>query len=97
MGSTNTLPLGEVRAVKAAGLRVPENATPEQRELADRTQQRIIDVMEERVHFQMATPVLKAATTLREEVCGKVADKHELTGKDGERLQVSININRGER
>jgi hypothetical protein len=87
-GSKNTLELGEVRAIKAAGLRIPEHATEEQRNLADRAQQRIIDVMEEGVHYLSATSVLKAATHLREEICGAVKQKveHSLNNLTDEEL-----------
>lgn len=79
-----------MRAVKAAGLRIPADATPEARALADRCQQRIIDVMEERVYFLQAPGVLKAASGLREEICGPVPKRHELTGKDGEALTINV-------
>jgi hypothetical protein len=61
--------------VRAAGLRVPKDATPAERELADRALVRIADVMEEQVSSFQAFAVLTAARGLREEVCGKVADK----------------------
>lgn len=77
LGAKNVLPQGAVLAIKAAGLRVPQTATPAERELADRALSRIADVMEERVHSFGAFSVLTAARGLREEICGKVADKHE--------------------
>lgn len=81
-GSKNTLPLGAVKAIKVAGLRVPESATPQERQLADRALERIVDVMEERVFAfgGQAHAVLTAARGIREEICGKVADKHQLDG-----------------
>lgn len=72
--------MGAVNAVKACRLRVPEDATPAAAALADRALQRVVDVMEEQVFFQSAPTVLKAATVLREEVCGRVADKTEHSG-----------------
>lgn len=89
-GSTNALRLGEVRAVKAAGLRVPETASEAERKLADRAQQRIIDVMEEKVGFLKMPHVLKAAATLREEICGPVSKKVAVTGADGGPLTVKV-------
>lgn len=89
-GSKNTLEYGEVKAVKAARLRVPEAATPEAAELADRAQQRIIDVMEDRVHYTSAPSVLKAATRLREEICGVLAQKQEISGADGGPVVIEV-------
>jgi hypothetical protein len=89
-GTPNALEYGEVKAVKVAGLRVPEDASPEAKALADRTQQRIIDVMEERVNAFLARPVLQAATELRKEICGEVAKRLEHTGKDGGELVVKV-------
>jgi hypothetical protein len=79
-GSKDVLPRGSVAAIKVANLRVPADATPEQAALADVCQQRIIDVMMEDVGSVAAFSVLTAAKTLREEVCGKVAEKHEHSG-----------------
>lgn len=73
------LPQGAVKAIKVANMRVPESASPEERALADRALQRIIDVMEEDVVSFSAFSVLTAARGIREEICGKVADKHEHT------------------
>lgn len=81
-GTKNALALGEVAATKAAGLRVPESATPAQRALADRALQRIAAVMEERVGGFASTAVLKAATHIREEICGAVKQKIEHSGFD---------------
>lgn len=89
-GSKNVLELGAVRAIKAARLRVPETVTPEAADLADRAQQRIIDVMEEQVHFTSAPSVLKAATRIREEICGVLSQRHEVTGRDGGALVVEV-------
>lgn len=96
-GSFNALNLGEVGAVKAAGLRVPATASPQERDLADECLDTITRVMRGQVSYLEAPVRLKASAVLREEICGPVAQKHELTGKDGERLRVSININRGQK
>lgn len=89
-GSKNTLPLGAVAAVKAAGLRVPGSASEAQRELANRALQRIADVLEEGVHFTAAGHVLKAATILREEICGPVKQKveHSFADMTDEQLEA---------
>lgn len=79
-GSKNALPQGFVKAVKVAKLRVPEDASPELADLADACQERIIDVMLEKVSPFSAFSVLTAARSLREEICGKVAEKHEHSG-----------------
>lgn len=91
-GTKNALALGEVAAVKAAGLRVPESATQAQRELADRALQRIAAVMEEKVGAFASTSVLKAAAHLREEICGAVKQKveHTFDGQTDEQLQAKL-------
>ena len=89
-GSTNSLPLGAVQAVKAAGLRVPEAATPEQRELADEALGTVVEVMRGQVHYMDAPARLKAATVIRQEICGPVPTKLEHTGADGEPLTVRV-------
>lgn len=79
-GSTNVLEYGEVKAVKVAGLRVPVGAPQEVKALADRAQQRIIDAMECKVHYLDGNTVLKAATRLREEICGPLTQKVQVSG-----------------
>lgn len=91
-GSTNALPLGAVNAVKAAKLRIPEGTPPEDVELAEEAKQRIIDVMRERVDFKAAPHVLKASTRLRDEVCGPIVHKTEVTGKDGGPVRLVIDM-----
>lgn len=87
-GTKNVLPLGAVKAVKAAGLRVPGAATAAERALADRAQQRIIDVMEGTVR-RNSLPVLSAARVLREEICGPVKQRveHSFADKSDEQLE----------
>ena len=89
-GGRNALPLGMVQAVKVAGLRVPEGAPTNVRELADVCQQRMIDVMMQDVDSFHASGVLKAATALREELLGPLAKKHEVTGAEGGALVVNV-------
>lgn len=90
MGSANALPLGAIKAIKAAGLRVPKEATPEARELADEALQRIVDVMREDVDGFKAGGVLKAATHIRSEICGPLVQKVEASGPDGGPLEVIV-------
>jgi hypothetical protein len=96
-GSFNALPLNAVGAVKACRLRVPAGATPEAAELADLALQRIVDVMlgQNVVPFVQLGDVLKAASIVRNEVCGPIAQKLEHSGADGGPLQVSVEINLG--
>jgi hypothetical protein len=79
-GTPNTLEYGEVKAVKVSGLRIPEGTPEAHVELADRALEKIVDIMEGRVSYLSASHVLKAATRLREEVCGPIAQKHEVSG-----------------
>lgn len=89
-GSKNTLGLGEVRALKALGLRVPEGASEEQRTYALHTESRIIDVMSGDVSPALAMAVLKAATALREEQLGPVKQRveHSFDGLTDEQLEA---------
>ncbi|WP_199741925.1 hypothetical protein [Corallococcus sp. CA047B] len=76
-------------------LRVPASAEPAAKALADRAFQRVVDVLEERVGFQQAGHVLKAATIIREEVCGPLAQKLEHSGPDGQALSITIDLGAG--
>lgn len=92
-GSTNALELGEVKALKSLRWRVPDEAPKEVAEVADEAFQALVDVMRERPmvgYDRDGRPIalvadrkdkLKAALALREEVCGPVARKVEVTGK----------------
>jgi hypothetical protein len=72
-GSKNKLDVfGAVKAMAAANHRVPKDAAPGAERVAGRALERIVDVMEGKVKRYPGF-VLHAATTLREEVCGKVA------------------------
>lgn len=80
-GSKNTLDYGEVAAIAAAKLRPPPpDAPPEVQQLAARALQRIADVMEEKVWERQGRNVLAAATRIREEACGPLTQKVDVTG-----------------
>jgi len=86
----NVLAYGEVKAVKAAKLRLPEGADEESQQLAGRSLQRIVDVMEARVSHLHAGNVLKAATRLREEVCGPLTQKVDVSGAVNVRFEIDL-------
>jgi hypothetical protein len=67
-------------AAGLSGLRVPEDASPAARQAADWALQRIRDVAEGRVSFRLAASTLKAAITIREEICGAIETKSRVTG-----------------
>jgi len=79
-GSTNVLEYGEVAAVAAAKLRIPEQADPAVKHIAGRALMRMLEVMEEKVSDRHARNVLAAATRVREEACGPLGQKLEVTG-----------------
>jgi hypothetical protein len=79
-GTANALEYGEVKALAAAGLRVPEGTAPGIAELAAIALQRIFDAMMERCGFGQGQTVMKAATHLREEICGGLAQKLVVSG-----------------
>lgn len=89
-GAKNTLGYGQVAALKACRLRIPDDASPEADELAGRALQRIIDVMEEKVSPLVAGHVLKASTHLREEVCGSTTQKVAQVDASGKALSFTI-------
>lgn len=82
--------MGTIQAIKALNLRVPENAPEAAKALANRAFERVVDVLEEGVDFRQAGAVLKAATMVREEICGPMAQKHEVAGKDGGALVIEV-------
>lgn len=89
-GSRDVLPRGAVTAVQALGLRVPEDAAPEARALADEALNAVADVMRGEWVVKGASAKLAAAALIREEICGPIPKKHELTGKDGAPLVVEV-------
>lgn len=59
---------------------MPEGTSEEAADLADTALQRVIDVMNEKVGSFQAGHVLKAATRIREEVCGPIEQRHRVEG-----------------
>lgn len=94
LGTKQVLEYGEVKAIKAAGLRVPEAASPGAREVADEALATLIDGMRGELSYLEGPMQVKCAVRLREEICGPLAQKLEHSGPDGGALQVSIQINR---
>jgi hypothetical protein len=81
---TYAFPDGFVQATKImkkpvpevpAGHRVPKEVSALARDAADYAFQRYIDVAAGRVRADRASSVLKAATEIRKEVCGPIAQK----------------------
>lgn len=92
-GTTNALPIGYVKALKGLRHRVPEGTPEALADVADTAMDRLVDVMMERVEdAQLASQVLKAATSLRAEICGPPTQRHEVSGKDGQGLSISIDL-----
>lgn len=89
-GTKNTLGYGEVKATKAAKLRVPEALDEDSKRLAAHALQRIVDVMDGDVHAFDAGHVLKAATHVRLETCGPVTQKveHSFSDMTDEQLET---------
>lgn len=84
------MPKGAVEALKALNHRVPKDAHPELAAIANTALLKLVDVMNEKIHFSAAHGVLKAAAMVRHEVCGPLAERQELTGKDGESLNIRV-------
>jgi hypothetical protein len=84
--------LGEVKAIRSMRLRVPDGASPEVADLAGEALEKLVAVMREQVDYTQASHVLKAATRIREETCGPLAQKVEHTGKDGAPLSIVIDL-----
>lgn len=80
-GATSPLRLGEVQAVKALGLRVPEGAPQAHRAIADEAFETIVSVMRGEVFDpQVAAIRRNAAKDVREEICGPVKQRIEHSG-----------------
>lgn len=89
----NALAYGERKALAALRKRIPVDAHEDDVAVADEARDVMLDVMRGGVHWQEATARLKAATAIRLEVCGPIAQRMEHTGADGKDLSVSLVIN----
>jgi hypothetical protein len=89
-GSHNALGYGEVQALRTLRHRVPEGTHPQLADVAGEALEKIVAVMREEVGWQESAGVLKAATLVRQEVCGPMTSKHEVTGEGGGALVVEV-------
>lgn len=89
-GSTNSLPYGAVEAIRSLRLRVPKDAHEDVANLAGEALETIVNVMRGIVPASEAGNTLKAATLIRNEVCGPVTQKLEHTGPEGGALQIVV-------
>lgn len=80
-GAKSILPEGAVSAIRAANLRLPADAHPAAAEMAQRALERLADVLDDRVPSARVFGLLKAVAMAREEVCGPLATKVEVTGR----------------
>lgn len=89
-GADNALPYGAVQALRSLNHRLPASVSEEAKALSERCTARIVDVLEERVGFQEAGHVLKAATILREEICGPLKQRveHSFEAMTDEQLEA---------
>jgi len=74
----------------ASSWRIPDNAPPELAEIAARALQRIVEVMDK--PERNSRDRLDAAKRVRDEVCGLLAQRTELSGGGGQPMAVSIRI-----
>lgn len=72
MGATGRGPYGSKRALRACRLRVPDGISEEAAALADAALQRILEVM---AGTAKSALVLRAATRVRDEICGPPAQR----------------------
>lgn len=88
-GSRNTLPLGAVRALKAAR-RLPEESDAELEDFTGRALAAVDEVLRDKVPPQRVFGRLRAAGMVLDTLCAPVAQKVDVGGK----VAVSIQINR---
>jgi hypothetical protein len=82
-GSTNALPLGAVGAIKSLRRTPPEGAPQEDLDLAEETFATVVKVMRGDTLVGLALPRLKAATLIRDEVCGPMVRRVEIADPHG--------------
>jgi hypothetical protein len=86
-GSKDELRRGELSALNALQYRIPEGTSEADIRLADEARDTILKVMRGEVHHSMAFPRLKAATYIREEICGTLAQRLQLGGEGGDAIR----------
>jgi hypothetical protein len=67
-----------IQAVRSLKHRVPKDTHPELAKLADYALMRIVAAMDEQIPEEHAGIVLKAATLIRDEICGPIVKKVEV-------------------
>lgn len=88
-GIKEVLPRGAVAAIRAMRHRVPEGTDEALAALADEALMSVVGVMRKPAR-RGALVGLMAAKAVREEVCGPIPKKHELTGENGGPVIVEI-------
>jgi hypothetical protein len=86
-GAGNALPQGAVAAIRALKHRVPDKTPEELADLAGEALETVAEVMRGRFR-RGGMERLQAARTVREEICGPVPKRHELSGPDGGALEI---------
>ena len=94
-GVAEVLPRGAVKAIRAMRHRVPDGTPRQLADVADEALATVVDVMRGRV-VDGARERLSAAALLREEVCGPVPKRHEVSGPDGAPISISIDLSKGD-
>jgi hypothetical protein len=90
VGIPETQPRGLCKARRLCRLRVPADATPYERDLAQQALDAIVSVMNGEVPAEQQSGVLRAAIHLREELLGKPSQRLDLEGKGGFSLNVTV-------
>lgn len=89
-GAKNALPAGAVSAIKSLRLRVPDDAHPEAAKVADEAFETVVSIMRgKEKNVGQALARLSAARVVRDEVCGPIAKKVDVSG--------SLTVNLGDR
>lgn len=86
-GSRDVLPRGVVSILR---LRVPPDATPEAAALADEALEAVKEVLRNDWKTPGSQTKLAAAQSLREEICGPMPKRSEITGANGGPLEFTV-------
>lgn len=90
-GSNNALPQGAVTAIKALKHRVPEGTAEPLADLAGEALVTVANVMRDGAR-PGAFAQLQAAAAIREEICGPMPKRTEISGPKGEALSITIDL-----